>query len=237
MKVSIITLTADRYRLALSSLLSVKESLIELSTLYPDVEVETLVGFNNCPVDEQMVEQIGQQSFQYFAIQSKTPGDARNILVEKAQGEVLLFIDDDIIMPKEYLSNLVYRYDEDPNLIVLGGGEEIYPSSSLFEYSINLALRSPFVTFNTRSRHLKSRKDKKAREEHLTLSNLSIKKEEFLKVGGFDPNYFRNEENFLLQKIEFLEERGVLANDLFVYHKRRAEFYNFLRPSFWSGFY
>lgn len=237
-KLSIITLTQGRSELSLNTLNSVWESYLFLNTHNQSGhKVEFLIGLNNGWHDQKLVESFSQDYFTFLPIESITPGDGRNQLVLKSSGDYLLFLDDDVILPENYLLNLIEAIESNNSLKIIGGGEESYPNSSFFEQSLNFAIRSPFVTYKTLDRHKIPRQTVPGKEEILTLSNLCIERNLFLSTGMFDTNYFRNEENIFLQNIPNLEKIAVLLRGLYVCHKRRSTLTNFLRPSFFSGFY
>lgn len=60
------------------------------------------------------------------------PAGARNLAAEHARGEVLLFVDADVVVEKDTLRKVAARFDEDPGLAALFGSYDDAPEEGNF---------------------------------------------------------------------------------------------------------
>lgn len=237
MKFVIIIPTANRLELLSSCVNSILKNLDNIS----NYKIETLIGFNN---DQDGYSRfIAEEKYKdlyikKFLFSQMSPANIRNELVKKIEShyDYILFLDDDIILPKNYLLNSL-NYLKNHSVSVLGGSDCCYPDAGEFEKMINYTIQSPLVTNATRIRHIVQKITKLTDESGVTLSNLWINAEVFLRKYRFNSNYFRNEENVLVDELFKDGHKIVHLSDLFVYHKRRNTLLDFWYPSFRSGQY
>lgn len=237
MKFVIIIPTANRLELLSSCINSILKNLDNIS----DYKIETLVGFNNDQYGYSrfLAEQDYKDLYiKKFLFSQMSPASIRNELIKKIEAhcDYILFLDDDIILPEYYLLNSL-NYLKNNNVSVLGGSDCCYPDAGEFEKIINYTIQSPMVTNATRIRHIVQNTTRLTDESGVTLSNLWIKAEVFLGKYRFNSNYFRNEENVLVDELFKDGHKIVHLSDLFVYHKRRSKLLDFWYPSFRSGQY
>jgi glycosyltransferase involved in cell wall biosynthesis len=159
------------------------------------------------------------RQFNFIHIPQTTPANARNIAIKKAQGEYVLFLDDDCILASNYFQNISFDHGWD----VLGGPDQTPLVASSLQILIGRALASPLCMGPTFKRHSRnSIYDYNATEESLVICNLWFKKKLFNDEGfQFNRCLFRNEEHFLL--IEMSKKNKVFHYnpELFVYHQRQ----------------
>lgn len=94
----------------------------------------------------------------------------RNLGAKHAQGEILVFIDADIVVTRDWLFNGIVKMAE-TGCICLGGGIDIPLKSTWVEKTWNLILKSMPEEGNV---------------EHVASMNMFIKNDIFMKVGGFN---------------------------------------------------
>lgn len=174
----------------------------------------------------------------FYSIDKSTPAEARNTAVKKSKFEYLFFMDDDTRIPDHFFEKLNH-FLQNNQVCVLGGPDKSPKDSSYLQYSFGLALESPFCSGHTFKRHSISHKlIHPAKEEHLTLANLIVKRSIMIDHQiFFKDRYFRNEENDLIQEIQKHTSKIYQSPDLFVYHYRRENIIWSLKGSFYSGHY
>jgi glycosyltransferase involved in cell wall biosynthesis len=107
---------------------------------------------------------------------------ARQRGVERARGEIVVFVDDDILVPPDFLERHLEAHAERRDRVVMG---ELLPDARLAEMPL-------FERYHAAQLE-------KAAERHATqgtfagpdvyTGNLSLPRELFLRVGGFDPTF------------------------------------------------
>lgn len=211
MKFSIIIVTYNRHKELLSCLDSITRCSVEMP-------FEVIVVFNG---DRTYMEKFSTlyKNFSINYIHKTTPSNARNYGALKASGEYLFFLDDDCILPANYFSNLDFGSEWD----VLGGPDQTPPIASSLQSVIGEALSSPLCMGPTFKRHtIKGGYSKNTSEKSLILCNLWFKASLFKSEGfRFNPELFRNEENFLLKELHAQNKILHYNPTLFVYHQRK----------------
>jgi GT2 family glycosyltransferase len=143
------------------------------------------------------------------------PARARNAGANVAKGDILFFVDADVVIPEDTVTKIAARFKADPNLAALFGSYDDDPSEKNFlsQYR-NLLHHYVHQT---------------ACEEASTFWSGcgAIRREIFLKMGGFDENYSRP----AIEDIELgyrLKQEGyriVLDKSLQVKHLKRWDAY------------
>jgi len=164
---------------------------------------------------------------------SKSPAQARNLAAHFAQNPWLLFLDDDIQIPASYFSVAHEIFKKYPTGLDIFGGPDHTPlEANQFEQALGLALSSPMATAHTFKRHQSKGDLEKGSESKFILCHLWIRREIF-KTVNFDERFVRNEENVLL--FNLARSKMLYSPELFVYHKRKAEFIKLFPAVFSSG--
>ena len=152
------------------------------------------------------------------ALISRTnPGSARNVLIARAQGEWLLFLDDDVTVEPSLLRRFADLAAEHPDVGVLGGPNHTPRRSSTFEYVQGAVLASIVATGPVRRRygpHPAGRAD----ERFFTLCNLAIRRSVMI---PFVDDLICAEENALLTELSRQGVRMHYDPHLLAYHSRR----------------
>lgn len=231
MNIVIIIPTANRLELLKACISSIFENIQKLSS----TTIKILVGFND---DKSGFSDFYLPNVEKFLFQKSTPSMIRNELILKISKDCdyILFLDDDIILPKNYLLDSINFLRAHP-VSVLGGSDSCYPGVGEFEEMINYTIQSPMVTSATRVRHIVQDVTTVTDESGVTLSNLWINADIFRDEYKFNINYFRNEENVLIDELIRNNYEVMHLSKLFVYHKRRSSIEDFWYPSFRSGYF
>jgi len=159
------------------------------------------------------------------------PGGARNVLMEKARGELLLFLDDDITINPDLLADLHQTARRHPDSDVFGGPNLTPEGSSRFQVVQGAVLASLVATGPVRHRY-GAHPAGPANERYFTLCNLAVRRSVMV---PFDPGLLCAEENAVLAE---LHDRGIQMHydpDMVAFHERRADYTGFRRQMFTYG--
>ncbi|MCM8811823.1 MAG: glycosyltransferase [Candidatus Omnitrophica bacterium] len=130
----------------------------------------------------------------------RMPPRQRNLAAQEAAGTYLLFFDDDVSVPPDYLHELLRLYQQwDSD--ALGGPCLPDPNKrSLQQMAIAHVLGSWWVLGPLCARYRPAKATRHATDRQLILCNQSIRRDAFRKSGGFNERLFPNEENELLDR-------------------------------------
>jgi GT2 family glycosyltransferase len=146
------------------------------------------------------------------------PAGKRNLALRDAQGEILIFIDDDAYPESNFLEVLDKDF-ESPNIVAVGG-PAMTPAESNFRQKVSGAIFLSHLSggFPERYRPL----GKKRFVTDWPTVNLSIRKSIFQELGGFQCRYWPGEDTFLCYDLLIKKNLKVLYDPgLIVYHHRR----------------
>lgn len=109
---------------------------------------------------------------------------AYNRGAKEAKGEILVFVDADVVLPKDHLEKILKEFKKNPKLVALSG-PYIYKDGDFFAKLISslaiLFIAFPAELIFNRLLNLGA---------GITSGNSAIKKEAFEKIGGFNENIF-----------------------------------------------
>jgi succinoglycan biosynthesis protein ExoA len=161
----------------------------------------------------------------------RLPGAARNPLIDRATGELLLFLDDDVTVPPDLLRRLATAAARYPEASVFGGPNETPSSSSRFQV-VQGAVLSSLMGSGPVSRRYGARQPGLADERWFTLCNLAVRRDAML---PFVTHLVCAEENALLAGLRRRGEQMRYEPDLRVFHDRRPRVRSFAAQMFKYG--
>lgn len=128
----------------------------------------------------------------------------RNEAIAAATGEILFFLDNDVIIKDpEYINKHLALYQADPRLASVGGPSLTPDSDSLLQHSFGQIFASSFATQSIRARYWPVGEKRQAGEKELILCNQSMRADVVKKLGGFNSHFHSgNEENELINRIQ-----------------------------------
>ena len=163
-------------------------------------------------------------------------GAARNMLISKAKGEILHFIDDDVVIKGDLFKKILKKFELDPKLDVIGGPNLTPNGSTGIQKLIGHFFESRFGAYEMRYRYKGIGKDCIACERKLILCNLAFHNRVFKDNGfSFNGKVPSNEENILLGQIADTKCRIVYSPELALYHHRRGSLIGFAKQMFKYG--
>ncbi len=110
-----------------------------------------------------------------FSLTHGGPGKAKNYGAKKARGKILVFVDADLILDKDYLIRLIHP-------ILIGKSKSTYTEAEYVANIDNIWARCWQINSN-----LLSKKRIGSYNDHNKLAFRAIKKDIFFSMGGFDP--------------------------------------------------
>lgn len=152
------------------------------------------------------------------------PSAARNAGIRESTGDIILFLDDDLIIDKNYINEIINTFDEDKKIIAVGGFAHSYDKKSIISLSHEVRLMGyspseegiievdtiPTMTFST---------FKKVLDE----------------VGTFDENLMGAEDYDLCLRIRKKGYKCVMNSKAIVYHHNPTNMKSLIRRWFKYG--
>ena len=82
----------------------------------------------------------------YYAKENSGPGQSRNYGAERSNGEWLIILDSDVVLPKDYLWNVECGTRNEDRLAAFGGPDAAHPSFTPIQKAISYSMTSFFTT-------------------------------------------------------------------------------------------
>ena len=201
------------------------ESLVKQT--YPDFEVIVVEDGSAVPCKEVVDKYSPLLDVHYYFKPNSGPGQTRNYGVERANGEYMLILDSDCILPATYLEEVEKALDG-CGADAFGGPDRAHDSFTDVQKAINYAMTSFFTTGGIRG-------GKKKMDKFYPRSfNMGVRKEVYQALGGFSKMRFGEDIDFSIRIF-----KGGYACRLFpeawVWHKRRTDLKKFFKQVHNSG--
>lgn len=157
-------------------------------------------------------------------VRSALPGAARNLLVERARGELLLFLDDDAMLRPDALARLDRLAREHPEAAVFGGPNDTPPGCSRFQ-AVQGAVLASLVGSGPVRRRYGAHPATQADERFFILCNLAVRRSVMV---PFVDDLLCAEENAMLTELARRHVVMYYDPELVAYHERRPTLRGFL---------
>ena len=168
----------------------------------------------------------------YYAKENSGPGQSRNYGAERANGEWLIILDSDVVLPEGYLAAVEYSLTSHlsplTSIVAFGGPDAAHPSFTPVQKAISYSMTSFFTTGGIRGG--KAKLDK----FYPRSFNMGIRRDVYLKLGGFSKMRFGEDIDFSYRIVE-AGYKPRLFPEAWVWHKRRTDFRKFFRQVYNSG--
>lgn len=194
---------------------------------YRDFEV-IVVEDGSLVTCEDIVNQYTDEiDIKYFYKSNGGPAMTRNYAAQRAEGEYLLILDSDTVLPEGYFK-AIEKYLAANNPDAFGGpdrgGDDFTPVQKAISYSMT----SFFTTGGIRGGK------RKITRFFPRSFNMGVKREVFAQLGGFSAMRFGEDVDFSMRVVE-AGFTTALIPDAWLYHKRRTDFRKFYRQVRNSG--
>ena len=165
-------------------------------------------------------------------VEKALPGAGRNLLVDVAAGDLLLFLDDDVTVESDLLARLDRLADEHPEAGVFGGPNDSALDSTRFQFAQGAVLASIVGSGPVRRRY-GAHPAGYADERFFVLCNLAVRRSV---MAPFSAELVCAEENALLAEMSGRGVRMFYDPELVAYHERRPTVGGFVRQMYKYGY-
>ena len=213
----------------------VDELLQSLTTqTFKDFEVLVVEDGSDIPCEEMVRKYADRLDIKYYVKPNSGPGQTRNYGVQYSQGEYVIVLDSDVVLPEGYLQaiedeisiqNSKFKIQVD----AFGGPDRAHESFTPVQKAINYSMTSFFTTGGIRGG--KKQMDKKFYPRSF---NMGIRRELYNQLGGFSEMRFGEDIDFSIR----IYESGAtcrLFPEAWVWHKRRTDLKKFYKQVHNSG--
>lgn len=200
----------------------VDELLESLTTqTFTDFEVIVVEDGSARPCRDVVEKYTGRMAVRYFMKPNSGPGQTRNYGAERAEGEFLIVLDSDCILPPGYLQAVEDELQREP-ADAFGGPDHAHESFTNVQKAINYAMTSFFTTGGIRG-------GKKKMDKFYPRSfNMGIRRDVYNALGGFSKMRFGEDIDFSI-RIFKNGYRCRLFPGAWVWHKRRTDMKKFFK--------
>ena len=226
------------------------------SQTFKDFEVVIVEDGSQKPCKDVCDKYADILDLHYYLKENSGPGQSRNYGVERTQGDYVLILDSDVVLPEGYLENVNSSvecrtksvefatavdsaldgcavanstlYTQHSKVVAFGGPDAAHPSFTPVQKAISYSMTSFFTTGGIRGG--KAKLDK----FYPRSFNMGIRRDVYLELGGFSKMRFGEDIDFSYRIVE-AGYRPQLFPDAWVWHKRRTDFRKFFRQVYNSG--
>jgi len=151
-----------------------------------DVEVILVDNGSESGVLESLIEKLRDTRVSILSVgANRSFGEGSNIGAESATGEILVFLNNNVVVTEDWLEPLVHELQGNPNVGAVGP-KFIYPDGSIREAGAFLDRNARSVQRGRGQASGDGRFSEKREVQYLSKDCFAIRKSDFLKVGGFN---------------------------------------------------
>lgn len=194
-----------------------------------DFEVVIVEDGSSVPCKDVVDKYDGQLDIKYYHKENGGPGPARNYGVERAQGEYVLILDSDCVIPEGYIAAVEAELKANP-CDAFGGPDAAHDSFTPVQKAISYSMTSFFTTGGIRGGKKKGAMDK----FYPRSFNMGVKRSVYNELHGFSKMRFGEDIDFSYRIVE-AGHPSRLFPEAWVWHKRRTDFRKFFKQVFNSG--
>ena len=192
-----------------------------------DFEVVIVEDGSEKPCKDVCDKYAGKIDLKYFMKKNSGPGQSRNYGAERANGEYLIVLDSDVVLPEGYLKAVDDELRREP-ADAFGGPDCAHNSFTETQKAISYSMTSFFTTGGIRG-------GKKKLDKFYPRSfNMGIRREVYAHLNGFAKMRFGEDIDFSYRIVEAGYSTRLFP-EAWVWHKRRTDFRKFFRQVYNSG--
>lgn len=194
---------------------------------FRDFEVIIIEDGSSLPCKNVAEKYRDRLDIHYYMKPNSGPGQTRNYGAERSNGEYLLILDSDCILPEGYLAAVEAELQREP-ADAFGGPDRAHDSFTPVQKAINYAMTSFFTTGGIRG-------GKKKMDKFYPRSfNMGVRTEVYRALHGFSDMRFGEDIDFSIRIFKG-GYRCRLFPEAWVWHKRRTDFRKFFKQVHNSG--
>lgn len=192
-----------------------------------DFEVVIVEDGSEKPCKDVCDKYAGKIDLKYFMKKNSGPGQSRNYGAERANGEYLIVLDSDVVLPEGYLKAVDDELNREPS-DAFGGPDCAHDSFTETQKAISYSMTSFFTTGGIRG-------GKKKLDKFYPRSfNMGIRRDVYMRLSGFSKMRFGEDIDFSI-RIFKAGCKCRLFPEAWVWHKRRTDMRKFFRQVYNSG--
>ena len=186
-----------------------------------------------------VMESIEQQTFHDYEIiivKGVSPAArARNLGIQKARGDILLFIDDDASFGHEHIfCSMMHLLEENEQVAIVGISQQV--STEITRFQREVASQVPRYSYPVVSENTISNPPLHSFGfTAVTTLCCAVRRSVFKEVGGFNEALISGEDTDFFYRVHRQGYNLVVAANCWVYHDPPANLKTLLRKSFWYG--
>ena len=166
----------------------------------------------------------------YYYKDNSGPGQSRNYGAERANGEWLIILDSDVVLPEGYMHAVDQELTANSQqpIAAWGGPDAAHESFTPVQKAISYSMTSFFTTGGIRG-------GKKKLDKFYPRSfNMGVRRDVYMQLGGFTKMRFGEDIDFSYRIVEAGYQPRLFPK-AWVWHKRRTDFRKFFRQVYNSG--
>ena len=192
-----------------------------------DFEAVVVEDGSDVPCRDVVERYADRLQVHYYDKPNSGPGQTRNYGVERAEGDYVLILDSDVVLPEGYLQAVDHELAATP-CDAFGGPDRAHASFSKMQKAINYAMTSFFTTGGIRG-------GKKKMDKFYPRSfNMGVRRAVYHELGGFSAMRFGEDIDFSTRLIRS-GHVSRLFQSAWVWHKRRTDLRKFFKQVHNSG--
>ncbi len=206
---------------------------------FTDFEVVVVEDGSAIPCKDVVGKYAGSLTIHYYTKENGGPGKARNYGVARAEGEYVIILDSDIVLPDKYIESVTEALypnglDGEPSCEAFGGPDRAHFRFTPIQKAINYGMTSFFTTGGIRGGDRKGKHGPKLDKFYPRSYNMGIRRDVYNRLGGFSKMRFGEDIDFSYRIVE-AGYTSRLFPEAWVWHKRRTDMDKFFKQVFNSG--
>ena len=194
---------------------------------FRDFEVVVVEDGSVVPCKDIVDKYADRLSIHYYNKPNSGPGQTRNYGVDRANGEYMLILDSDCILPDRYLEAVESELEKQ-KADAFGGPDRAHESFTDVQKAINYAMTSFFTTGGIRGG------TKKLDKFYPRSFNMGVRKDVYQALGGFSKMRFGEDIDFSIRIFKGGYQCRLFP-EAWVWHKRRTDLKKFFKQVHNSG--
>jgi succinoglycan biosynthesis protein ExoA len=163
-----------------------------------------------------------------FVVEGTHPSRQRNAALERAQGEIIVFLDNDCRLTSHFWEELDRLFNR-PDVDIVGGPVLLRPDATPLEQIFHALLTHPLVVGPVSVRYRAQGEFRTATQTELILCNMAARRSIFTRIGTLSTNLYPNEENEWLERVQVAGAGIFYDPQLQVFRPQRESWGQFLK--------